>query len=189
MHCVHYIVCTLSQGHLLLKDCHRYTFLPIPREIIPKGSIVIHKGVKGWFLIDSSNVRALCTSNDVIRIRPDLLSLLVPLGYSARIELFVNNLNLLYKIATLKIGDEVLVKLDDHNVMIKAVIKYRGTLPFMKGEYFGVELLVSYYFLWFVLAIPHHDIKTHGSVSCSQESWHTMYLQEEGKRNFHAYVQ
>ena len=92
--------------------------------------------------MDNSNIRVSCTSSDVLIIPPVLLPLIIPLDNATRLELLVNNVSLLYKIAALQVGDEVLVKINDHNVVLKAVIRYRGAVPNTKGEHFGVELLV-----------------------------------------------
>ena len=128
------------QVYLLLKDCRQITVLL--SKYILKGSIVVHTGTKGWLLMDNSNIRVSCTSSDVLIIPPVLLPLIIPLDNATRLELLVNNVSLLYKIAALQVGDEVLVKINDHNVVLKAVIRYRGAVPNTKGEHFGVELLV-----------------------------------------------
>jgi len=133
----------IIQGHLLIKDSFRKTF--ITTETVPMGTILIFnfRGQRGWFLMGKPNVQVFCTSDDTARLTPALLRLLLPLSPPARIELFVNNLNALNQMTLLQIDDEVLVKLDHHNVILKAIIRYKGSLPALKGDYFGIELLVS----------------------------------------------
>ena len=97
---------------------------------------------KEWLLMDNSSIRVPCTSSDVFLIPSFLLPLMILLDNAIRLELLVNNVSLLCKIAALQVGDEVLVKINDHNVLLKAVIRYRGAVPNTKGQHFGVELLV-----------------------------------------------
>ena len=130
----------LLQGYLLLKDCHQSVRL-LPKSI-PKGSVLIHKSAEGWLLMDNSSIRVSCTSSDVLMVPPVLLPLIVPLDNTTRLELLIKNVSLLYKIAALQVGDEILVKINDGNVVLKSVIRYRGAIPNTNGEHFGVELLV-----------------------------------------------
>ena len=92
--------------------------------------------------MEKSSVKVFCTSDQTAKLTSAMSQLLLPLSPLARIELFVNSLR---QITTLQVGDEVLVKLDHYNIIPKAVVRYKGSLPSLKGEYFGVELLVSYY--------------------------------------------
>ena len=91
--------------------------------------------------MDKSSVKVFCTSDHTTKLTSAMYQLLLPLSPPARIELFVNSL---HQITALQVGDEVLIKLDHYNIIPKAVIRYKGSLPALKGEYFGVELLVSY---------------------------------------------
>jgi len=131
----------IIQGHLLIKDSFRKTF--IATETVPMGTILNFRGQRGWFLMGKPSVQVFCTSDDTARLTTALLRLLLPLSPPVRIELFVNNLNVLNQMTLLQINDEALVKLDHHNVILKAVIRYKGSLPALKGDYFGIELLVS----------------------------------------------
>ena len=100
--------------------------------------------------MEKSSVKVFCTSDHTAKLTSAMSQLLLPLSLPARIEMFVNNLNILHQITALQVDDEVLVKLDHYNIIPKAIIKYKGSLPdskgnYLKGDYFGVELLVSYY--------------------------------------------
>lgn len=135
----------LLQGYLLLKDCRQHTVLSPLKEIVRKGNIIVYKGRSGWLLMDDTNVRVSCKSEDIIKIPSVLLPLLVPVKPTMRLELLIKKLSLLFQISVLQVGDKVYVKLDHCSIPLKAVIKFRGMLPTTKGEYFGVELLVSAY--------------------------------------------
>jgi len=139
---------------LLLKDCHQHTVLSKLKEIVRKGNIVVHKGRSGWLLMDNTNIRVSCKSDDIIRIPSVLLPLLIPVEPTVRLELLIKKFSLLRQISALQVGDEVYVKLDHCSIPLKAVIKFRGVLlPTMKAEYFGVELLVCKYMYVYVYAI------------------------------------
>ncbi|XP_065906069.1 uncharacterized protein [Dysidea avara] len=130
-----------TYGYLFIKDCRQHTVLSPLKEIVRKGNIVVCKGRSGWFLMDSTTTRISCKADDIIRIPSVLLPLLIPVKPTMRLELLIKKLSLLDQISALQVGDEVYVKLDHCSIPLKAVIKFRGILPSMKGEYFGVQLL------------------------------------------------
>jgi len=133
----------LFQGYLLLKDCRQHTVLSPLKDFVRKGSIVTYRGKLGWLLLDNVAIRVSCKSGDMIRIPSVLLSLLMPVQQTMRLELLTKKLNLLYKISALQVDDDVYVKVDRCSIPQKATIRFRGTLPAMEGERFGVELLVG----------------------------------------------
>ena len=125
---------------MLIKDSYRNTILAT--ETVPRGNMLIIKGRLGWFLMDKPSIKVFCTSNDTAQLTPALCQLLLPLSPPTRIELFVNNFSVLSQISALQVGNEALVRLEHYNAILKGVIMYKGSLPTLKGDYFGVELLV-----------------------------------------------
>ena len=128
---------------MLLKDCRQHTVLSPLKDFVRKGSIVTYRGKLGWLLLDNVAIRVSCKSDDMIRIPSVLLSLLMPVQQTMRLELLTEKLNLLYKISALQVGNDVYVKADHCSIPLKAVIRFRGILPTLKGECFGIELLVG----------------------------------------------
>jgi len=132
---------------MIIKNCPQKSWLSAWKEIVPRGEIVIRNVRKSsWCLSENQSIEVSCQCSDC-KVLPDLL---VPFltaipDPGVRYDLFMNNLNVLSRAVNLSIGDEVnvLVEIDKAKIALKAVIRYKGNLPEMKGHYFGVELLVS----------------------------------------------
>ena len=132
---------------MIIKNCPQKSWLSQWKEVVPRGEIVTRNVRKSsWCLSENQSIEVSCQFSDLEKL-PDLI---VPFltaisDPGVRYDLFVNNQSVLNRTLNLSIGAEVnvLVEIDKAKIALKAIIRYKGNLPEMKGHYFGVELLVS----------------------------------------------
>ena len=115
--------------------------------MVPKGEIVTHNDSKtSWYLNANPMIRVSCQLSDLKKLPSSIVPYLIAItDPEIRYNLFVNNQTALSRLIKIRIGDKVMVFIEDcgSRMAVKGKIKYVGSLPEMKGFYFGVELLVS----------------------------------------------
>ena len=134
---------------MLLQDSFQKTWLfSIFRKCVSKGEFVKWIESDKWIVANSKPPIFIdCQRDQVGHVNPVFVPYLLAVeDLNSRCNLFVNELNSLSNNVFLEVGDKVDVMIEQQVIPTTGVVRYIGELPGKKGNYFGIEIMVSQYY-------------------------------------------
>ena len=115
---------------------------------ISKGELIQMTEFGQWIVAYSKPpIVVNCRTDQVKNMDPVFFPYLLAIeSLNSRYNLFVNELSSLSKNILLKAGDKVDVMMEQEVIPTTGVVRYIGNLPRKKGDYFGIEIMVSQYY-------------------------------------------
>ena len=131
---------------MLLQDSSEKKWLfSLFSKRISKGELIQMTGSGQWMVAYSEPpIIVDCQTDQVKNMDPVFFPYLLAIeNLNSRYNLFVNELSSLSKNILLKAGDKVDVMMEQQIIPTTGVVRYIGNLPRKKGDYFGIEIMVS----------------------------------------------
>ena len=119
------------------------------QEDVSKGQLIKENKPNEWTIAHSKPpIYVNCQESQVKIVDPLCYPYLLAVeNLCSRYNLFVNDLHSLEKNVSLNVGDKVEVFMEQEVIPTAGIVKYKGNLPNRNGFYFGIEILVSLYYV------------------------------------------
>ena len=136
---------------MLLEDCPQKRSFASFRQNVHKGELVqLYKSDLWMVAYSSPPVLIDCDVNQLKPVKSTFVLYLVAVeNLASRFNLFINDFNSFKKNVLLDVGGKVDVTVDQHTIPVAAIVRYKGNLPGKSGIKFGIEILVSQFYIWF----------------------------------------
>ena len=135
---------------MLLQDCFQKTRLfSIFRKRVRKGKFIERFESDQWIVAYTEPcIFVDCQEDQLKLVDPAFIPYLLAVeDLNSRYNVFVNELSSLSNNVLLKVGDKVDVMMEQQVIPTTGVVRYIGELPGKKGIYFGIEIMVSQYYI------------------------------------------
>ena len=118
-------------------------------EGISKGQLIKEDTPNNWIVAYSEPpITVSCQESQLKTVDPLFVPYLLAVeNLASRYNLFTNELYSLEKNVLLNVGDKVDVLMEQEVIPTAGIVKYKGNLPRKDGVFFGIEILVSQYYV------------------------------------------